>query len=637
MSSKPLRGLFLQTIPLGRRKELYVMKNIIPWAGYKIAHLPLDRSYSSVEIDGNLYGADWQQNGSVFTASVPGAELECRVEKTSGGIKIYSRAVLEKVTEMFRFNILCLPAMKIDHYFGCGPKMGRAQLIKFPAGAETQIFSCHNVVLTSDKVNAVISSPLNQRYENFMTACAGGEWLTQFKFTFEVRHCDDTELIFDPVSIGCGDGIELLREYGRDNVETERDLSAPPEYGWNSWDYYRWIITEDEVLKNAQFIANDPVLKKYIKRIIIDDGWQYCYGEWEANSLFPSGMKSMADKLSGMGFEPGLWFAPSIIEPHCRIAQWDQDMLAMSEGGQPCACFQCMKRYGFVLDPTVKKTQDHLRALFDRYAGMGYRYFKLDFLAATTQAARFHDRSVSRSQIIRRLLAPIVEGINGRAEILGCNYHFSNGNSFASSVRIGGDIHAKWGNICANTRSVASMFWANKVLWHNDPDFAVCRGPETSNDPDLKRLNALSVYVTADKAYDPMYDYYLADVSADEAEVLLSLDIMAAGAINLSDNLPLLNERGLQMLRKVVSAEQGETAIPLDLFESELPVYWLQKTSAGHRLLIVNWQDSAAELPVDWARIGVKPSQARDFWSGAVETPADKVMLEAHSCKLWEF
>ena len=613
------------------------MKNTTPWAEFRIGHLSLDRSYSCAEIDGVQYRVDWNSEADHFRASIPGAELECRVEKTARGIRISSKADLKKAVKRFKLDLLCLPAVKIDHYFGCGAKMGSAQLIKFPVGTEVEVSGSHNCVLTADKVNVVLSSPLSQRYENFITARAVGAFLTGTKFSFEVRHCDDTKLVFDPVSVECGDGVEILREYGRNNVETPRDLSTPPKYGWNSWDFYRWTVTEDEVIKNAEFIAGDPVLKNHIKRIIVDDGWQYCYGEWEANSLFPSGMKKLADKITALGFEPGLWFAPAVVEPHCRIAQLDDDMLALSEGGQPCLCFQCMKRYGFVLDPTVRKTQEHLRNLFDRYASMGYRYFKLDFLASTLLAERFHDQTVSRSRIIRKMLAPIQEGIGGRAEILGCNYHFSNGNSFANSVRVGGDIHAHWQCVKHNTPSVACMFWANKVLWHNDPDFAVCRGPETSDDPDRERLKPLLILVNPDSGFNARYDSSLADIKASEAEILLSLDLMAAGAINLSDNLPLLNKRGLDMLRKTVTAEQGDTAIPLDIFESTLPTYWLQKTSGGHRLLIINWRDDAAIMPVDWKRIGKKAAQARDFWTGDIEIPSDAVALEPHSCKLWEF
>ena len=115
-------------------------------------------------------------------------------------------------------------------------------------------------------------------------------------------------------------------------------------------------------------------------------------------------MKKLAERIRKLGFKPGLWFAPSIVEPHSRIAQLDYDMLACSEGGQPCLGYKCMERRGFLLDPTVPKSQNFLTELFDRYAGMGYEYFKLDFLASTMTAKRFHDRSVPRSRILRILI-----------------------------------------------------------------------------------------------------------------------------------------------------------------------------------------------------------------------------------------
>ena len=40
----------------------------------------------------------------------------------------------------------------------------------------------------------------------------------------------------------------------------KKDFSRPPACGWNSWDYYRWTVTEEEVLRNAEFIASAPCL-----------------------------------------------------------------------------------------------------------------------------------------------------------------------------------------------------------------------------------------------------------------------------------------------------------------------------------------------------------------------------------------
>ncbi|MBS1371109.1 MAG: hypothetical protein HPZ91_14250 [Lentisphaeria bacterium] len=110
------------------------------------------------------------------------------------------------------------------------------------------------------------------------------------------------------------------------------------------------------MLENARFIAADPVLSKHVRRIIVDDGRQYCCGEWEANHLFPSGMKTPAAELRKMNFDAGLWFAPALAEPHSRIAQTGTEMLAAGESGLPCLGFECMRRHAFLLDPTRKET-----------------------------------------------------------------------------------------------------------------------------------------------------------------------------------------------------------------------------------------------------------------------------------------
>jgi len=612
------------------------MNAILPWSKEKIGGLALARAESSVEIDGVESAILWRREGDAFSGEAPGVHLSCRVEKAAGGVRIGCRVFLEKPVERFRLDPLRFPALTIDHYAGCGEKMGRAQLVRFPA-AETPLRSCGTCVLTSGGTSVVLSTPLHQKFDNFFTGRASGEFLLNFRLTWELRHCSLTDLELDPVTIAAGDPVRLLRDYAKNNAEQAKDFSAPPVYGWNSWDNYRWTITEDEVIRNAEFIAADPVLSRHVRRIIVDDGWQYCYGEWEPNSLFPSGMKRLAERLEKMGFTPGLWLAPAIIEPQSRIAQLEADMLAMSEGGQPCLAFECMKRHGFILDPTVQKSQEFLEKLFDRYAAMGYRYFKLDFLAGLLNAGRFHDTSVPRCRLIGKLLESVRAGIAGRAEILGCNYPFACGNVPVAAVRTGSDIQAAWDCIKRNARSVAYMFWAGKTLWLNDPDFALCRGPETSNDPDLGRLAPRHVFVRPDAPCTPFLSSPLARMSLDEARVLLSVVLMAAGAVNLSDKMYLLNDAGLDLARRVVSAPSGQPAVPLDLFESEHPAVFLQETATGRRLLLVNWQDEPKRISVPWARCGGRPSQVRDFWTDAVSAPPDTVELAPHTCRLWEF
>ena len=612
----------------------YLFENV------KIGWLDLANAQTEISVDGKKLDPVWKNNGeNQYSAKLDFGTLNLNIVSFSNGIRIESSLELSgTLPEKVVFTPLLVSETEADHVFFCGEKMGRSANAELPVTESRSFEGRYYSALTRNHQTVIMTAPLAQQYDNYCRGTADGGKISGWRIDFELLHLDPAGKIeFDPVMVQCGDGIEILERYAADNTEVKRDFSVPPEYGWNTWDYYRWTITEDEVMKNAEFIAADPVLKQHVKRIIVDDGWQYCYGEWEANPYFPSGMKKLAERIHKLGFKPGLWLAPTIVEPHCRIAQLDYDMLACSEGGQPCLGYRCMERYGFLLDPTVPKSQKFLTDLFDRYAGMGYEYFKLDFLASTMAAKRFHDRTVPRSRILRLLMDAVARGVRGRAELLGCNYHFYNGNSHVGSVRVGGDIHSLWHSIRFNTVSVAGMFWANKRLWINDPDFALCRSLDTSNDPDLQRLNPCLVFCGPDDPFKQENNYVLASTHLNEQQVLLSLVLMTGGAINLSDNMPLLNEAGLELARKTVSAESGFGGRPLDMFEHALPVYWTQKLKKGGRVLVINWEDEAKEIPLDWNKLAPGISEVKNFWNGKAEKCVSRIQLEPHSCRLWEF
>jgi len=609
--------------------------------GIEIGWLKLGKSCcSQIAADGKQMELFWKSFGNnSFSAKLDFGTLNLKIIPFSEGIRICSSLDVEGVLpESVIFTPLLIPECCAEHLIFCGEKMGRSLSAEFPLDKNRTFEGRYYSALSRAGSTVIMTTPLMQNYDNYFRGTGCGNLMKNWRIDFELLHHDPGRHIeFDPVTIQCGNGIRILEKYGSENAGRKRDFSAAPECGWNSWDYYRWTITEDDVIKNAEFIAADPVLKNYVKRIIIDDGWQYCYGEWEPNPNFPSGMKKLAERIRQLGFKPGLWFAPSIVEPHSRIAQLDYDMLACSEGGQPCLGYKCMERRGFLLDPTVPKSQKFLTELFDRYAGMGYEYFKLDFLASTMTAKRFQDRSVPRSRILRILMDSISRGIAGRAEVLGCNYHFYNGNSAVNSVRTGGDIHSRWDSIKLNTVSVAALFWANKRLWFNDPDFALCRSLETSNDPDIQRLKPSLVDCLPNAPFNPDYDYILASTNLDEQLVLLSLVLMTGGMVNLSDNMTLLNKKGIDLARKVVSAESGYDGRPLDLFEHSLPIFWTQKLKKGGRILVINWSDEEKEIPVDWKTLAPGISEVRNFWTSEMEKCSDRINLPPHSCRLWEF
>jgi len=554
------------------------------------------------------------------------------------GFSLKASAKLTRPCREFQFVPLAVRDVELSHLLLQGIAMGQTTSLKFPIPKKRTAGGSYIAMLRRKKTHLQLSVPLQEKVPvEFLAECDENR-LALLKVVFHSIYWDQTEIDFDAIQIFADrDPFQMMVDWADENKGVPKDFSEPFEPGWNSWDYYRWTITEDEVLKNAEFIAKDPVLSKYVKRIIVDDGWQYCYGEWTANPLFPNGMAYLAKELKKMGFKPGLWIAPTIVEPHCRIAQTERDMLALSEGDQPCLSYECMGRHGFLLDPTVPKVQKHLYDLFDHYASIGYEYFKLDFMGQTFNARKFHDRSVSRSEIAELIVKPIEEAVRGRAKILGCNYRFNGGNRYVDAVRVGNDIHSKWDNIRSNVLSTAGRFFSNKRWWINDPDFALCRSFGTANDPDLTTLRCNWISVKAEDSYKPFSDMQLVDIHKPQAEILLSIVLMSAGAVNLSDNMLRLNDAGVDLARRVVSAESGETGVPLDLFESELPGNWLQKVGNQYRVLLINWTDEVQEKSFDFLEHNICAVRAINFWnddSVAIDHHCLRVELQPRSCLL---
>lgn len=614
--------------------------------------MPLGAVSSQVVLsDGSREDVVWEQgrrikDGIILQGVAAGGNWTLRVSGETNargvsGLRLEMAGTAHRgrpVAGLAPFVLARLPA---DHVLTHGRSAGGCRAFIAPNPGETVTSHCMLMVRRGEAV-LQIAQPLEQDYPSVITGHFKGAVLrdlavtTPFAPEAAVGH-----LAAEPVSLYVdADGHALMESWAAAQASDPPRPEAPPMAGWNSWDYFRWTVTEEAVLRNAEFIAADPVLSRHVKRLIIDDGWQYAYGEWEANPLFPHGMGWMARRLTKLGFEPGLWIAPGVVEPHARIAQWNPEMLACGDSGHPCLCFNGMERQCFVLDPTVPKTRRWLHDLFSRHADMGFRYFKLDFLIAVAGAPRYDDPSVPRGQIVKMLLEPARQALHGRAQIMGCGYDFHAGMDYVDEVRTSSDIHARWDSICENVGSIAGRWWAQGRWWGNDPDFALVRGPQTSDDPDLQRLRPCLVFVKPHAPTAPAGDYVLATMNGLEARTLLGLVVISGGAVNLSDDLTKLNAEGLDLMRRTVAAPRGAAGVPLDLFRSLRPAQWIQRVGEGLRVLLVNWSDEPREIALDLRAVGIDAERGRDFWTDAAVKIRNGVLarpLPPHACLLVEF
>lgn len=358
--------------------------------------------------------------------------------------------------------------------------------------------------------------------------------------------------------------------------------------GWCSWFYTLLEATEDEQLRNAEFVARH--LKPYgMEWVQIDDGWQRAFGDWQANRLYPQGMKWLAGRIRGLGLRPGIWIAPHVIEADTEVARNHPDWLLRNIQGELQGTGSSRAKGSFILDITHPGARRWLYDLFRTLRrDWGYDFIKLDFPGWTILAAeRFSDPAVSKAQAYRLFLKTVREAVGPDCHLLDCGPG-STGVGLIDSMRVEQDADAlDWrhysGRFNAAAPSTALRYYFHKRTWINDADHLG-----------------------------------LARLTIPQAQAAASLIALSGGTVISGDRLTELDNARLDILRKVLPA-YGEAARPLDLFEKATPEIFALKVRDGWLLGYFNWDDHAqVTREFDLARLGTDPYRTYllyEFWS----------------------
>ncbi|MHC4560289.1 MAG: TIM-barrel domain-containing protein, partial [Planctomycetota bacterium] len=106
------------------------------------------------------------------------------------------------------------------------------------------------------------------------------------------------------------------------------------EYGarWNTWEYYRKYITEDEVIRNMEAIKSLGLDVEYIH---IDDGYQDVEDEWlGGNSRFPHGIKWLAEEIKKRGFKASIWINPFLTLTGSKLSKQHPEYMVKDRKGK---------------------------------------------------------------------------------------------------------------------------------------------------------------------------------------------------------------------------------------------------------------------------------------------------------------
>ncbi|MFN7997414.1 MAG: glycoside hydrolase family 36 protein [Bryobacteraceae bacterium] len=310
----------------------------------------------------------------------------------------------------------------------------------------------------------------------------------------------------------------------------------PVVNGWCSWFYTHRQVTEDEVLKNAEFVAKH--LKPYGMNVIqIDDGYYRVFGDWEGNGRFKHGMKWLADEIRKMGLVPGLWVAPYVVQKPAAVVADHPEILVRGLDNQ---IYPIQGNDTFAVDVTHPGGRKWLYELFDTIANKwGYDFIKIDFVEWSLLAApRYHDASVSRAQAYRMGFETLREAAGPHRHLLDCG-PAQNTAGLLDSVRSELDLpELTWGQY-TNPQNGTAAAAARRYYFH---------GRTWITDVDHVGLGWLT---------------------PGQANAAATLVAMSGGTIISGDRLIDLDPQRAETLSRILPA-YGEAARPLDLFRSGL-------------------------------------------------------------------
>jgi alpha-galactosidase len=226
---------------------------------------------------------------------------------------------------------------------------------------------------------------------------------------------------------------ELLGErLGRKRIETNART-------WCSWYSLYTEIHEQQLLKVLGDLGGREKPESMPFDVFqVDDGWQVSIGDWEANSKFPSGMESLATRITETGRKAGLWLAPLLVVPSSRTFQEHKSWLLRNEDGKLVqAGFNWSERL-YALDTTHPDVLLWLSELMTKIRKWGYDYIKLDFLYAGALPGK-RTVDMPRETAYRNGLKTIRAAL-GDAYFLTCGAPILPSLGLCDGIRVGPDV-----------------------------------------------------------------------------------------------------------------------------------------------------------------------------------------------------
>ena len=395
-------------------------------------------------------------------------------------------------------------------------------------------------------------------------------------------------------------------------------IAANPPMGWNSWDCYGAAVTEETVLRNAEYMAAH--LKEHgWEYVVVDIQWAQPTAvshEYEpfsemrmdgygrlipAENRFPSardgaGFRPLADRVHAMGLKFGIHIMRGMprMAAHLRLPI-EGSAFGCHEAANPNSiCAWNPDMYG--LHCETDAARDYYESLFRLYAEWGVDFVKCDDIAREYPHCRREIELISEA--CRGCGREIVLSLSPGPAPLEQAEHLK---KYANMWRITDDFWDDWKLL--------------KGMFERAEKWCVHAGPGHWPDADMLPLGALR------QCEDP--EDWTRFTPAEQRTMMtlwcmMRSPLMMGGEMTKNDDFTL----GLLTCDAVLAAEKESfCAHPLTTTEEESVWAAPRKDGKGLYAALFNLGDDSREVRIPLTALETEAREATELWTGRKTTP----------------
>lgn len=425
----------------------------------------------------------------------------------------------------------------------------------------------------------------------------------------------------------------------------KKNLVAPrPPMGWNSWDCYGAAVNEEQLMGNAEYIAEN--LKDY--------GWEYvvCDIQWyepnaksnfynnftelemdeysrliPAVNRFPSaangkGFSDIADRIHKMGLKFGIHIMRGIprqaVHQNTKILGTDRTARQIAQGFSLCSWNTDM--YG--VDPRAEGAQEYYNSIFALYASWGVDFVKVDDIAVTEFSPNNPYSARGEIEMIRKAIdncgRDMVLSLSPGPAQISEAFHLSQN---ANMWRMTGDFWDRWDKLLAMFERCEK--WAPHVK------------PGCWPDCDMLPLGKVSKNCSCLGDRDRYTNF-----TPDEQKTMLSLWAVFRSPLILGGELRENRKEDLEVItnRDIIKINQFSTDNQQLRRDRESAVWYCKDKDGNDVIALFNLTDEIKEIGLDLCKYGLdNVYTAYDLWTKEVTKNVSKELtaeIKPHAVKI---